>query len=204
VSLAFAGKPPPRATTLSKEQVVEKIDITEDIEDLIEVANVAANTVLSIKDLGTSEAVEQSDARSQRPVRDGEDKKWGENVEPSTSSDESSSDFVPTPGPRDAEVVESLAGDDPVSAGLLEDAFTTAAQPWAQGMSLQELSDAYQTASYWYAVAKDKKRRARNDGQWGDEEVLKAQLAEDYLEALCKGLDKSLMVAMALAKYGGA
>lgn len=172
----------------------EKIDVTKDIESLLDVAETAAKTVLSIKDLDPDDVPDITPSLIET---------FG-TAEPVEQSDESSSDFVPTPGPRDAEVVESLAGDDPVSAGLLEDAFTTAAQPWAQGMSLQELSDAYTTASYWYAVSKDKKRRAKTDGQWGDEEVLKAQLAEDYMEALVKALDKALMVGMATAKYGGA
>lgn len=130
-----------------------------------------------------------------------------ESAEPrgQSSGDGQVNEYVPMQGPRDASVVDYLVeGEDPVAAGLLEDSFSTSAQPWSQGTSLQELSDAYTTASFWYAVSKDKKRRQKAVGDWGDESVLRAQLAEDYMEALVKSLDKALMVGMATAKYGGA
>ncbi len=103
----------------------------------------------------------------------------------------------PELGPKDKWVVAQLDADD----RLLE-AFETAAQPWDRGVSVQELSDAYTVAGYWYAVSKDRKRREKN-GDWQAEDFLQAQLVEDYMEALVKALDKSLMVAMHLGKRGG-
>lgn len=54
--------------------------------------------------------------------------------------------------------------------------------------------EAYTTAGYWYAVSKDRKRTAPNG------EKAEAQFAEDYMEALVKGLDKAIMGTMHLGK----
>lgn len=110
---------------------------------------------------------------------------------------------APDLGPRDLQVASFLAQGDAEHEEQIMDAFTAAAQPFTRGTSLQELSDAYTIASFWYAVSKDMKRRARTDGNWGDEEVLRAQLSEDYMEALVKALDKQIMTAMVIAKNSG-
>jgi len=106
-------------------------------------------------------------------------------------------------GPRDLSVAESL-GETEEQREALTEVFETAWKPWGQGISVQELSDAYTAASYFYAVSKDKKRRARVDeGSYSGEDTLNAQFIEDYMEGLVKALDKSLMVALSLARHGG-
>lgn len=106
-------------------------------------------------------------------------------------------------GPKDLDVCDSL-GDTDEQKEELQQVFETAWKPWGQGISPQELSDAYTAASYFYAVAKDKKRRARvDDGSYSGDSTLNAQLIEDYMEGLVKALDKALMVALSLARHGG-
>lgn len=106
-------------------------------------------------------------------------------------------------GPKDLDVCESL-GETDEQKEELQSVFETAWKPWGQGISVQELSDAYTAASYFYAVAKDKKRRARSDdGTIYGEQTINAQLVEDYMEGLVKALDKALMVALSLARHGG-
>lgn len=90
-------------------------------------------------------------------------------------------------------------GDEEALAQLLM-AFRSAQRPLSRHVSLAELIEAYTTAGYWYAISKDRKRTAANG------EKTEAQLAEDYMEALVKGLDKAIMATMHVGKqerYGG-
>lgn len=106
-------------------------------------------------------------------------------------------------GPKDVWVAEQLTENDENFESLIG-AFETVSQPFTRGVSVQELHEAYTTAGWWYAEAKDRKRGARaEDGTWQAPETKEAQHIEDYMEALVKSLDKALMVAMHLAKHGG-
>ena len=64
------------------------------------------------------------------------------------------------------------------------------------------LQEAYQLFGWWYAKAKDKKRRAKHFSE-DVEFVLSCQAVEDLMEALVKGMDKALMVRMHLNRVGG-
>jgi predicted Ser/Thr protein kinase len=107
-------------------------------------------------------------------------------------------------GPKDLQVSDTLGKTDEERQELLE-VFETAWKPWGQGISSQQLSDAYTAASYFYAVSKDVKRRSRADGEGlYEESTMDAQAIEDYMEGLVKALDKALMVSLSLARHGGA
>jgi predicted Ser/Thr protein kinase len=106
-------------------------------------------------------------------------------------------------GPRDIQVSDTLGKNEEEKQELLE-VFEVAWKPWGQGISSQQLSDAYTAASYFYAVSKDVKRRARADGDGlYEESTMDAQAVEEYMEALVKALDKALMVSLSLARHGG-
>jgi hypothetical protein len=107
-------------------------------------------------------------------------------------------------GPRDLEVVEAL-GTTEEEKEALQEAFEAAWKPWSReaGTATQELSEAYTTASYFYAISKDAKRKARVEGSYTDDATIEAQFVEDYMEGLVKALDKSLMVSLSLARHGG-
>jgi hypothetical protein len=96
-------------------------------------------------------------------------------------------------GPQDQWVAQQVAADQEQRAQLLE-AFGAARQPLTHHLPLQVLTDAYIVAGYYYAVSKDLRRRSDN----GDK--LDAQLCEDYLEALVKGLNTAVMATMNLGK----
>lgn len=102
-------------------------------------------------------------------------------------------------GPQDSWVTEQLTSDSSQYGDLIG-AFTVASGPLTNHQPLQVIVEAYITAGYYYAISKDYRRRATNG------ERLEAQLCEDYLEALVKGLDKAIMATMHLGKqerYGG-
>lgn len=98
-----------------------------------------------------------------------------------------------TSGPRDAWVAGQVSENEDELRQLL-DTFASARQPLTRHLPLQVLGDAYTTAGYYYAVAKDLRRRSDN----GDK--LDAQFCEDYLEALVKGLNTAVMATMNLGK----
>lgn len=102
-------------------------------------------------------------------------------------------------GPLDSWVTEQVAEGEEEHAQLMS-AFQVAAAPLTRHVPLAMMTEAYQVAGYYYAVSKDLRRRSQAEGK------LEAQLCEDYLEALVKGIDKSIMAAMHLGKqerYGG-
>lgn len=102
-------------------------------------------------------------------------------------------------GPLDAWVTEQVAEGEEEHDQLMG-AFRSAAQPLSRHVPLAHLTEAYQVAGYYYAVSKDMRRQSTG------EDKLPAQLCEDYLEALVKGIDKSIMATMHLGKqerYGG-
>lgn len=87
-------------------------------------------------------------------------------------------------------LMEELAGED--WPRLAEAIVTATTSPLQE--ELENVQEAYQLVGYWYARAKDKKRRAAADEKWD------WQLIEDVLEAYVKGLDRAIMAIMHLRK----
>lgn len=97
------------------------------------------------------------------------------------------------------DLIEFLT-DDAVEQQKLRQAISTA---WnATSRPLTEIQDAYQLLGWYYALAKDKKRRLKRSSE-DPEQVDEAQKVEDLFEALVKGTDRALMVRQHLNKYGG-
>lgn len=82
----------------------------------------------------------------------------------------------------------------------LKSAFSTAWDPFS--VPVTQLQESYQILGWWYAKAKDKKRRAKSFSDDQDY-YFRCQAVEDLFEALVKGMDRALMTRMHLNKLGG-
>jgi len=102
-------------------------------------------------------------------------------------------------GRKTDELIEFLT-DDAIEQQKLRQAISVA---WnAAQRPLTEIQDAYQLLGWYYALAKDKKRRLKRSAE--DPEIVdQAQKVEDLFESLVKGTDRALMVRQHLNKYGG-
>lgn len=96
--------------------------------------------------------------------------------------------------------IEFLVGDDHESLKALRAAISVAWDPTAAPIS--RLQESYQLLGWWYAKAKDKKRRAKHSSEDPDY-IFSCQAVEDLMEALVRGMDRALMVRMHLNKLGG-